>query len=81
MSRCLHIYDSGFQCVGEVMESSDFCESHQKVVAFERLEDSPVRKLLFRVVALILLLLFLVPLFYTLRSLYLDPPAKAQEVW
>jgi hypothetical protein len=81
MSRCLHIYDSGFQCIDETIEPTDFCESHQKVVAFERLEDSPLRKLVFRLVALVLLLLFLIPLVYTLRSLYFDTPAKAQEVW
>ena len=81
MSRCLHIYDSGFQCTDETFEPTDFCESHQKVVAFEKLEDSPLRKLVFRIIALILLVLFLIPLFYTLRVLYLEPPAKAQEVW
>jgi hypothetical protein len=81
MPRCLHIFESGFQCIGETLDSSDFCEAHQKVVAFEseRLEDPPWRKLFFRFVALILLLLFLVPLFYTLRDLYLGPPVKAQE--
>ncbi len=81
MSRCLHIYDSGFQCTDETIEPTEFCESHQKVVEFERLEDSALRKLVFRLVALVLLLLFLIPLVYTLRSLYLGPPAKAQEVW
>jgi hypothetical protein len=82
MSRCLHIYDAGFQCISEALESTDFCESHQKVVAFEsRLEDSPWRKAVLRFVALILLLMFLLPLLYTLRNLYWDPPVKAQEVW
>ena len=83
MPRCLHIYDSGFQCIGENLDPTDFCESHQKVVAFEseRLEDSPWRKAFVRFVALVLLLMFLIPLFYTLRSLYLGPPVKAQEVW
>jgi len=59
------------------------CEAHQKVVAFEseRLLDSIWRKAFFRLVALLLLLMFLIPLFYTLRDLYLGPPVKAQEDW
>ena len=83
MPRCLHIFDSGFQCVSETVESTDFCEAHQKVVAFdsERLEDSIWRKAFFRLIALVLLLMFLIPLFYTLRDLYLGPPVKAQEDW
>ena len=81
MPRCLHIYDSGLQCIGEAIDPTDFCESHQKIVEFEQLVDSPWRKAFFRLVALILLLLFLIPFFYSLRSLYLAPPAKAQESW
>jgi len=65
------------------MDPTDFCDAHQKVVAFEseRLEDSTWRKVFLRFVALVLLLLFLIPLFYTLRDLYLGPPVKAQEDW
>ena len=81
--RCLHMFDSGFQCISETVESTDFCEAHQKVVAFEpeRLEESILRKIFLRFVAFILLLLFLLPLFYTLRDLYLGLPVKAQEAW
>ena len=77
------MFESGFQCISETVEPTDFCEAHQKVVAFEseRLEESLWRKVLLRFVALILLLLFLIPLFYTLRDLYLGPPVKAQEDW
>jgi len=83
MARCLHIFDSGFQCIGEALEPTDFCEAHQKIVAFEseRLQDSVWRRTVLRVVALVLLLMFLIPLFYTLRDLYFGPPVKAQEVW
>ena len=81
MPRCVHIYDSGFQCIGEVVDSTDFCEAHQKVIAFEPLEESTWRKTVFRLVAVILLIIFLIPLFYTLRDLYLGPPVKAQEGW
>ena len=81
MPRCLHIYDSGFQCIDEALDTTDFCESHQKVVAIEseRLQDSLVRKTFIRFVALLLLMLFLIPIYYTLRDLYLGEPVKAFE--
>ena len=75
------MYESGFQCTEDSIEPTDFCDTHQKIVEFERLQDPPIRKVVFRVIALVLLLLFLIPLFLTLESLYLDPPVKAQEVW
>ena len=82
MARCLHMYDSGFQCIGENLEPTEFCEAHQKVIAFERLDDSIWRKAVIRFVALILLLvMFVIPLFYTLRDWYFGPPVEAQEVW
>jgi len=75
------MYDSGFQCIDESIEPTEFCEAHQRIVDFETLQDSPLRKMFYRLVALILLMMFLIPLLYTLRNLYLGPPAKAQEVW
>jgi hypothetical protein len=83
MPRCLHIFDSGFQCISETVDATDFCDAHQKVVAFEseRLEDSSWRKIFFRLIAFVLLLMFLIPLFYTLRDLYVGPRVKAQEDW
>lgn len=81
MPRCLHIYDSGFQCIDEALDTADFCEAHQKVVAIEseRLQDSLLRKTFIRFVALLLLLLFLIPIYYSLRDLYLGEPIKAFE--
>lgn len=78
MPRCLHIYDSGFQCIDETIETTDFCEAHQKVVPIEseRLQDSVVRKTFIRFIALLLLLLFLIPIYYSLRDLYLGEPIK-----
>ena len=81
MPRCVHIYDSGFQCEGETLHATDFCETHQKVIEFEPLDSSNWQKTFLRFVALVLLLMFLIPLFYSLRDLYLGPPVKAQEVW
>jgi hypothetical protein len=75
------MYESGFQCIDEAIEPTDFCDSHQKVVEFERLQESPWRKMFYRLVAVVLLLLFLIPLVYTIRNLYLGPPSKAQEAW
>ena len=81
MPRCLHIYDSGFQCVDESVDFTDFCGDHQKIIPFETAVESGWQKIFLRFVALILLIMFLVPLVYTLRNLYVGPPTKAQEVW
>jgi hypothetical protein len=75
------MYESGFQCVDETIDSTDFCDAHQRVVAFDAVEEPGWRKAVFRFVALLLLIIFLLPLLYTLRNLYMDPPAEAQEVW
>jgi hypothetical protein len=75
------MYESGFQCIDEALESTDFCDSHQKIVDFEPLQGPPFRKFVVRFVAFILLLLFLIPVLNTLKALYVGPPAKAQEVW
>ncbi len=79
MPRCLHIYESGLQCVEETLSPTDFCEFHQRVVEFETDSGASWRKAFLRFVALVLLLMFLLPLFYTLRNLYWGPPVKAQE--
>ena len=78
MPRCLHIFDSGFQCIDEALDPTDFCEAHQKILAFDpqRLEDSWWRKAFLRLVALLLLIVFLIPLVYSLRDLYFGPPLK-----
>jgi hypothetical protein len=75
------MYDSGFQCVAETLQSTDFCEAHQKILDFEPLDNPNWQKTFLRFVAFVLLIMFLVPLFYTLRDLYMGPPVKAQEVW
>ena len=73
------IHESGFQCVDEALDDTGFCESHQRVVDFETLRDSPWRRTFIRIVALILLLLFLIPFLYTLRGFYAWRPVQAQE--
>ena len=85
MARCFHIYDSGFQCAEEAIDTTDFCDAHQRVIPFERLEDrlvdSPWRKFIIRFVAFVLLMTLLIPLLYSLKNLYKGSPAQAQEVW
>jgi hypothetical protein len=81
MSRCLHVHESGFQCVSEAIEPTEFCDAHQKVLPFEYSGTHNGSKLLLRFVAFILLIMFLLPLIYSLRTLYFGPPVKTQEVW
>jgi hypothetical protein len=51
-------------------------------LVYEKLNDHPLRKLLLRLVALILLILFLVPFYYTAKkALYLGPPTLSEEGW
>jgi len=79
----LHIYDNGFQCIEETLDPTEFCESHQKIVELEseRMQDSWARKAVLRFVAFVLLIMFLIPLLYSLKNLYWSRPAEAREVW
>jgi hypothetical protein len=78
--RCLHLYESGEQCASEVLQGSDFCEDHHLAApGSERLEVHPLQRLAIRVVALILLLTFLIPFYFTLKAVYLELPARAEE--
>ena len=79
MPRCLHIHDSGFQCVSEAVDTTELCDDHQKVVPFELPVETGWQKIIFRLVALILLIMFLVPIVYRLRNLFVGPPARAKE--
>ena len=83
-ARCLHIHRSGIRCIHETFGSTDFCETHQRVVAFtsNRLQYSWVRKAVVRVVALVVLaIMFLIPLLYSLKNLSSAVPAEAREAW
>ena len=80
MQRCVHLYLSGQQCDREVFPGGDFCEDHADAHQLdEEVGEHPIRKLVVRVVALILLVMFLIPIFYTLRTLYLGPQVQVQE--
>ncbi len=80
MQRCAHLYESGIQCNEEVLPDGNFCEDHEVIHDFfEPLTDHPFRKLIMRVAALILLIAFLIPFYYTLKSMYLNQTVTAQE--
>ncbi len=80
MQRCFHLYSSGQQCEAEALDGIDMCEDHAVATGmFEGLSDHPVRKLALRIVAFTLLLIFLVPFYYTLKALYLSAPVELQE--
>lgn len=80
MHRCSHLYESGRQCAEEAVPDSDFCEDHEFVHdQFEPLPDHPLRKMLIRLAALFLLLTFLIPFYYTLKTLYLNQNIEVQE--
>ena len=80
MFRCVHLYESGTRCSGEVLEGTDFCPDHYPSPPnHDAFDDHPFQKLVARLVALILLLIFLIPFYYTLRTLYLELPPAAEE--
>jgi hypothetical protein len=79
MPRCLHIYDSGTQCIDESIPEGDFCPDHSETITFDRLDEDAWRKAFRRLVALLLLLIFLIPLLYSLRNLYWGPPGDPVE--
>ena len=81
MHRCVHMYLSGWQCQSEALDGSDFCEDHVSELVYERLTEHPLRKLALRLVALILLILFLIPIYYTAKALYLGPGTLTEEGW
>jgi hypothetical protein len=75
MHRCSHLYESGRQCAEPAFEGSDFCTDHAEVPAawdgtFEPLGPSGFERFVMRVAALLLLLIFLIPFYYTVKSLY-----------
>lgn len=78
MQRCVHLYESGRQCSEEALPGGDLCEDHE-IIIFEPLSDHPFRKFIVRLAALILLIVLLIPFYYTLRTLYLNQTIEAQE--
>lgn len=78
MARCIHFHDAGVQCISQALPESAFCEDHEPVEELyrqggEALPGHPLRKLLLRLIALILLLMLLVPFYRVARTLYLSP--------
>jgi hypothetical protein len=70
MHRCSHLYESGRQCSEFALDGSDFCGDHEIIHdAFEPIERNGFRRLLMRVAAVLLLIVFLIPFYYTVKSL------------
>lgn len=70
MHRCAHLYESGRQCSEFALDGKDFCEDHAVLPdAFER-GASGFGRLVMRIVALFLLIIFLIPFYYGVKSLY-----------
>lgn len=78
--RCSHLYETGQQCSEAPLPESGFCLDHETIHdAFEPLTDHPFRKLMIRVAAVLLLIAFLIPFYYNLKSLYLSQTTEARE--
>jgi hypothetical protein len=81
LKRCSHLYESGQQCSDDALPESGFCIDHETIHdAFEPLVDHPFRKLLLKVAAGLLLIAFLIPFYYTVKSLYLSQTTVTPEV-
>jgi hypothetical protein len=71
MHRCAHLYESGRQCTRFAIDDRDFCEDHAILPdTFDRDETSGIGRLVLRIAALVLLIIFLIPFYYTVKSLY-----------
>lgn len=81
MPRCVYLHDAGVQCISETVAGSDFCEDHQPDTGVfpEPDNEHPLRRLVLRLVALILLLMMLVPFYEIVSTLYVSPFYEAVE--
>ena len=80
MRRCSYLYESGRQCSEDALLDGEFCDDHERVhEQFEPLADSPFRRFFVRLAALLLLLAFLIPFYYTIKTLYLGSLLEVQE--
>lgn len=62
MAQCLHLEDGGRPCRFEAEDGSSFCRWHNSEGATALWPGLDLRRLAFRLAALLLLLAFLVPL-------------------
>ena len=56
--RCMHLNDAGWQCPMEAVEGTEFCADHTRFLDPDNEPDKST-PLLYRVTALVLLVLFL----------------------
>ena len=81
MARCIHLHDAGVQCLSEALDGHDFCEDHEPRAFGDTISPHPIRKLLLRLVAVVLLLILLIPFYRIVNALYLPPAAESGEGW
>lgn len=62
MGRCLYLDSRGRRCGRQALEEQTFCAEHLLLGGGPPAEPIALRKLVFRVVALTLLVIFLIPL-------------------
>lgn len=62
MARCLYLDSRGRRCGRDALDAQTFCVEHLLLGAGRPPEPVPLRKIVFRVVALTLLVIFLIPL-------------------
>ncbi len=62
MGQCLHLDARGGRCQGEAEEGLSFCRAHGREAAAESEQPAALRRLVLRVAAFLLLVIFLLPL-------------------
>ena len=71
--RCLHLSRSGWQCPAEAIEGSDFCADHtpvpDSVLNPDGAGEGSRRPYIYQLAAFLLLLIFLMNYYQTLRQL------------
>ena len=70
MQRCLHIGSGGSQCSRDAQPDRDLCYLHDDAPVDElTVQATPLRKILFRVAAALLLVIFAVETYHILKAL------------
>ncbi|MBI1955173.1 MAG: hypothetical protein HYS38_02155 [Acidobacteria bacterium] len=64
----MHLDRKGWQCSAEALEGSGFCADHRPLFDAEETEPKSGRPLLYRLAALILLLIFFFNAYQTVRA-------------
>ena len=66
--RCVYLNRRGEQCPAEAVDGNEFCADHRPFLDAEETEPKNARPLLYRLAALVLLLIFLFNAYQTVRA-------------